>query len=224
MTTSDQTPQSDVTRRQFVRTSSATLGVAAMTTPALGWIQGSDTIKVGLIGCGGRGTGAAGQAMRADSGVRIWAMGDAFDDRLAASHGYLMDGHGGQMEVDPERRFVGFDAFQKVIDSGVDVVILTTPPHFRPEHFKYAVDQKKHVFMEKPMAVDGTGVRSVIVDAQRAREQGTNVMGGFCWRYHHPSRECYKRVLDGRNRRCQVRPFDLSERPPWHEAQAGRLE
>tara|TARA_B100001059_G_scaffold236561_1_gene287805 strand:+ start:22671 stop:23999 length:1329 start_codon:yes stop_codon:yes gene_type:complete len=197
MTESNQSSNSDVTRRQFVRTSSATLGVAALTTPAMGWIQGSDTIKVGLIGCGGRGTGAAGQAMRADSGAQLWAMGDAFDDRLTSSHGYLVDGHGEQVQVDPERKFVGFDAFQKVIDSGVDVVILTTPPHFRPEHFKYAVDNQKHVFMEKPMAVDGTGVRSVIADAQRAREQGTNVMGGFCWRYHQPSRECYKRVLDG---------------------------
>lgn len=197
MTQPNQPPISTLSRRHFVRASSATLGVAALSSPAMGWIEGSGTIKVGLIGCGGRGTGAAGQAMKADNGVQIWAMGDAFDDRLASSHGYLTDGHGDQVQVDPERRFVGFDAFQKVVDSGVDVVILTTPPHFRPQHFKYAVDNKKHVFMEKPMAVDGPGVRSVIADAQRAREQGTSVMGGFCWRYHQPSRECYKRVLDG---------------------------
>ncbi|MCH2132465.1 MAG: Gfo/Idh/MocA family oxidoreductase [Phycisphaerales bacterium] len=189
--------RTDVSRRRFVKASTATVGVAALTSPAVGWIQGSDTIKVGLIGCGGRGTGAAGQAMRADKGVQLWAMGDAFDDRLTSSHGHLVNGHGDQVQVDSERQFVGFDAYQKVIDSGVDVVILTTPPHFRPEHFKYAVDKKKHVFMEKPMAVDGPGVRSVIADAQRAKEQGTNVMGGFCWRYNHPNRECYARIHDG---------------------------
>ncbi|MDG2423814.1 MAG: Gfo/Idh/MocA family oxidoreductase [Phycisphaerales bacterium] len=187
----------DVTRRGFVKASSATVGIAALASPALGWVDGDDTIKVGLIGCGGRGTGAAGQAMRADKGAVLWAMGDAFDDRLTASHGHLKNLHGDQIQVDPENQFVGFDAYQKVIDSGVDVVILTTPPHFRPEHFKYAVDKKKHVFMEKPMAVDGSGVRSVIADAQRAKEQGTNVMGGFCWRYNHPNRECYARIHDG---------------------------
>ena len=188
---------SDVSRRGFVKASSATVGVAALASPALGWVQGSDTIKVGLIGCGGRGTGAATQALRADPGVRLWAMGDAFDDRLSSSHGHLVNSMADQVQVDPERRFVGFDAYQKVIDSGVDVVILTTPPHFRPEQFKYAVDKKKHVFMEKPMAVDGPGVRSVIADAQRAKAQGTNVMGGFCWRYNHPNRECYARIHDG---------------------------
>ncbi|MEE2907715.1 MAG: Gfo/Idh/MocA family oxidoreductase [Planctomycetota bacterium] len=195
--TPNDTPIVDVSRRRFVKASSATVGIAALASPALGWIDGDDTIKVGLIGCGGRGTGAAGQAMRADKGAVLWAMGDAFEDRLSSSHGHLVNGHGEQIQVDSERQFVGFDAYQKVIDSGVDVVILTTPPHFRPEQFKYAVDKKKHVFMEKPMAVDGPGVRSVIADAQRAKEQGTNVMGGFCWRYNHPNRECYQRIHDG---------------------------
>jgi myo-inositol 2-dehydrogenase/D-chiro-inositol 1-dehydrogenase len=195
---SEQTPTSldNVTRRVFVR-SGAALGTAALVTPSMGWAQGSDKIKVGLIGCGGRGTGAAGQSMTADPGTELWAMGDAFPDRLASSHGALSKAHGDKINVSSDRQFTGFDAFKKVIDSGVDVVILTTPPHFRPEHFAYAIKQGKHCFVEKPMAIDGPGVRSVLETAKSAKAKDLNVMGGFCWRYNTPNRECYARLNDG---------------------------
>ena len=190
-------PTTDFSRRQFVHTSTAALGAATLVSPSLGWIQGDDTIKVGLIGCGGRGTGAAGQALNADPGVVLWAMGDAFDDRLQNSHRNLVDHAGDRVRVPEERRFSGFDAYQSVIDSGVDVVILTTPPHFRPAHMRAAIEGGKHVFTEKPMAVDGTGVRSVIETAKMARDRNLNLMSGFCWRYNMPNRECYARLHDG---------------------------
>ena len=155
----------DFSRRQFVHTSTAALSAATLVSPSLGWLQGDDTIKVGLIGCGGRGTGAAGQALNADPGVVLWAMGDAFEDRLNNSHRNLVTHAGDRVQAPAERRFSGFDAYQNVIDSGVDVVILTTPPHFRPAHMRAAVEAHKHVFTEKPMAVDGPGVRSVIETA-----------------------------------------------------------
>ena len=193
-----------VTRRTFVR--GATVAVGALATgcatsnrikPAGSLIPGDAPIRIGLIGCGGRGTGAAGQALKADPGVVLYAMGDAFPDRLTSSRGHLEKQFSDRVDVPEARQFSGFDAYQKVIDSDVDMVILTTPPHFRPEHFKAAVAGGKHIFMEKPMAVDGSGVRSVLNDAKTARAKNLNVMGGFCWRYNLPNRACYKRIHNG---------------------------
>lgn len=198
MSESTNDPIGDVSRRTFVRTSSVGLGALAAAAPiSMAWAAGDDRIKVGLIGCGGRGSGAAGQALNADDGVVLYAMGDAFSDRLENSRGHLTDRYGDRVDVPQERRFTGFDAYQKVLDSDVDVVILTTPPHFRPDHFEAAVKANKHIFMEKPMAVDGHGVRKVLANAKIAKDKGLNVMGGFCWRYNHPNRECYKRIHDG---------------------------
>ena len=202
--------QDPCTRRRFVAGASATVGMmavagctsatkkdATLTSGALTHAEGDDKIRVGLIGCGGRGTGAAGQALRADPGVVLYAMGDVFQDRLDGSRGHLTSSFGDRVDVPEDRRFVGFDAYQQVMNSDVDVVILTTPPHFRPAHFKAAVAAGKHVFMEKPMAVDGPGVRSVLEDARIAREKNLNVMGGFCWRYSLPNRAVYERIHDG---------------------------
>lgn len=186
----------DLSRRQFVKTAGALAAVSA-TLPAWATLEDRSPIKVGLIGCGGRGTGAAGQALSADPGVTLWALGDAFADRLASSATNLENHAGDRAVVPAERRFVGFDAFKQVIDSDVDVVILTTPPHFRPQHLAAAVTAGKHVFCEKPMAVDPTGVRSVIVSAAKAKEQGTNLVSGFCWRYSGRERETYRRIHDG---------------------------
>ncbi|MCH2140097.1 MAG: Gfo/Idh/MocA family oxidoreductase [Phycisphaerales bacterium] len=201
MTTPEQEP---CTRRTFVQGASLAVGAFATgcatskrLTPAGAIVPPKETIKIGLIGCGGRGSGAAGQALNADPGVTLYAMGDAFPDRLSSSRKHLMDRFDTRVDVPESRQFSGFDAYQKVIDSGVDMVILTTPPHFRPEHFKAAVRGGKHVFMEKPMAVDGTGVRSILEDAKSAREQKLNIMGGFCWRYNLPNRACYERIHNG---------------------------
>src|SRR5581483_2087327 len=114
--------------------------------------ENSETLRVGLIGCGGRGSGAAQQALSADPNVALVAMGDAFEDRLQSSLKNLQAAAPDKVKVTPEKCFVGVDAYQKVIDSGVDVVLLTSPPAFRPLHLKYAVSKGKHVFAEKPVA------------------------------------------------------------------------
>jgi len=190
---------SDVTRRDFVKTATVTAAGATAIAGLPAWAihENREPLKIGFIGCGGRGTGAANQALIANNTATIWAMGDAFEDRLNRSLDTLVDEHGKRATVSKENQFVGLDAFQKVIDSGVDMVILTTPPHFRPEHIAAAVKAKKHVFCEKPMAVDGTGVRSVMESAKLAKENDTNLMSGFCWRYNYPLRATYKKIHDG---------------------------
>lgn len=187
----------DLTRREFVRTTAAVASAGVLIGPTWAYARGDDTIRLGFIGCGGRGTGAAGQALSADTGVELVAMGDVFEDRLSSSHEHLQSKFGDRVQVPTERRFIGFDAYRKVIESDVDVVILTTPPHFRPAHLKAAIDAGKHVFCEKPMAVDATGVRSVIQSAAEAKRKGLSLMSGFCWRYSYPQRATYSRILDG---------------------------
>jgi predicted dehydrogenase len=193
-----------LSRRTFLRGSAAAASIALARPGAARALskENPDALRVGLIGCGGRGTGAALQAMRAEEGsVLLTAMGDVFQDRIDSSLAGLKNALGEEnqdrLQVDPEHCFVGFDAWRKVIDSGVDVVILTTPPHFRPEMLAGAVGAGKHVFAEKPMAVDGPGVRSVLESARLAREKQLAIVSGFCWRYSLPHRAIYQRVLDG---------------------------
>ena len=191
---------SNVTRREFVKAASAVSAIGATTLPSLpAWAtqEKRDPVKIGFIGCGGRGTGAANQALTANEDAVIWAMGDAFEDRLSGSLKTLVSEKGTRAEVPKDRQFVGFDAYQKVIDSGVDMVILTTPPHFRPEHIAAAVKAKKHVFCEKPMAVDGTGVRSVMESTVLAKKNDTNLMSGFCWRYSPALRATFEQLHNG---------------------------
>lgn len=191
--------RSEVARREFVK-STAVLGagsIAAATMPVWGSAPASDRLKVGLVGCGGRGTGAANQAINADPGVLLWAMGDVYKDRLRTSYDGLNQQHGTRVMVDRERQFVGFDAIDKVLDSGVDVVILATPPGFRPDHLEKSVNAGKHVFCEKPMATDMPGLRRVMATAKKAKEQGTQLMSGFCWRYSSPERAIYGEINDG---------------------------
>jgi predicted dehydrogenase len=159
---------------------------------------GSDLLKVGLIGCGGRGTGAAAQALTADKNTRLYAMADAFDDRLQQSLQQLKRNNSvaGQVAVTPERSFVGFDAYQQVI-ACCDVVLLCTPPHFRPLHLKAAVEAGKHVFAEKPCAVDAPGVRSVLVTAELAKQKGVSLVAGHQHRYSAGLRELAQRVHGG---------------------------
>jgi myo-inositol 2-dehydrogenase/D-chiro-inositol 1-dehydrogenase len=157
----------------------------------------ADTLKIGLIGCGGRGSGAANQALKADPNVVLWAMGDIFKDKMDASLENLTKVHGPKVTVDEGRKFIGFDAFKKVLDSGVDVVLLATPPHFRPEHLTAAINAGKHVFCEKPVAVDAPGVRKVLDAAKLAKQKNVSLMSGFCWRYHEPKRASFARILDG---------------------------
>jgi predicted dehydrogenase len=159
--------------------------------------ENSDTLRLGLIGCGGRGSGAAIQALTADKNVVLTAMGDAFENRLQDSLANFKKERPDQVKVAPDHCFVGFDAYQKVLASGVDVVILATPPGFRPIHLKAAVEAGKHIFCEKPMAVDAPGVRSVMESAKLAKEKKLSLVSGFCWRYNFAEREGMKRIHDG---------------------------
>jgi predicted dehydrogenase len=155
------------------------------------------TLKVGLIGCGGRGTGAALQALQADPDTVLTAMGDVFEDRLNESYQELIKEAKDKVKVSNQNKFVGFDAYLKVIQSGVDVVLLATPPAFRPDHLIAAVDAGKHVFCEKPVAVDAPGVRKVLMAAKKAQEKRLSLVSGFCLRYDSGNRAIFKKVLDG---------------------------
>jgi predicted dehydrogenase len=199
-------PRSDrpaPSRRQFLATSTAVAAGAALASGLS--LERSihagadDTLKVGLIGCGGRGSGAAKNALMADSNCRLTALGDVFPDRLTQSLSNLRGDAdiAGKVAVSDEHCYTGFDAYKGVLASGVDVVILATPPHFRPQHLRAAVEAGKHVFCEKPVAVDAPGVRSVLETTELAREKGLNLVSGLCWRYDYGVRETMQRVRDG---------------------------
>jgi len=194
-----------VTRREFVKTTATVAAILPFVGTSLAvarsaYAGGADTLKIALIGCGGRGTGAAMQALTADKGAVLWTMADVFKDRIDASYDGLKkeieesakdtdlnarSAKSAQLQVDDSRKFVGFDSFQRAIDSGVDVVLITGYPAFRPEHLKAAVAAGKHVFAEKPVAVDAPGIRSVIESSELAKAKNTALVVGFCWR-HHP--------------------------------------
>jgi myo-inositol 2-dehydrogenase / D-chiro-inositol 1-dehydrogenase len=192
--------ESPTSRREFLQTSTAATAAATVAFPALlRAAPNSDKLRIGFIGCGGRGTGAAAQALKADSNVELWAMGDAFPEpierSLAAVKGAVKDDK--KFNVTSERKFVGIDAYEKVIKSGVDLVILTSPPGFRPGHLRAAVEAGKHVFTEKPMATDAPGVRSVIESVKIAKQKNLAVVAGFCWRYDYAKRAVFGKMLDG---------------------------
>jgi predicted dehydrogenase len=193
---------SQTSRREFIRQSSA----AALATGLVGTMSiahgafaaGDDSIKVGAIGCGGRGSGAITQALSADKNCKLVAMGDAFQDRLENCLKSLQASEVSEkLAVTPDRQFVGFDAYKQVIDSGVDVVLLTTPPHFRPMHLAYAIEKGKHVFCEKPVAVDAPGVRSVLATCEAAKKKNLSVVSGLCWRYDLGVRAVMQKVAEG---------------------------
>ncbi len=159
--------------------------------------SGSDTIRLALIGCGGRGTGAAVQALNACERARLVAMADAFEDRLTSSHQSIARKHPNRVDVPSERRFVGMDAFVKAIEADVDLVLLCTPPGFRPVQFDAAVMANKHVFMEKPVAVDVPGIRRMIEANAEAKKKGLAVAVGLNMRHTNSYQEVVKRVHDG---------------------------
>lgn len=184
-------------RRTFLQTSSAA-ALAAGLSPARGQIA-SQKLKLGLIGCGGRGTGAAAQALKADSNTEMWAMGDVFRDALDKSHSALTAQvtEPGRVSVAEERKFVGLDAFQKVLASGIDLVLIATPGGFRPPILRAAVEAGKHIFCEKPMAVDPTGVRSVIESVRMAKEKNLALRAGFNMRFEPAYQEAMQRIHGG---------------------------
>lgn len=188
-------------RRLFLKsTGAAVIGSTLPFSSAFSGPSGgrsANVLKVGLVGCGGRGSGAAAQAVAADPDAVLTAMGDVFADHLEASLAAIMEEQPQKVKVDKAHKFVGFDAYKKVIDSGVDVVILTTPPAFRPEHLMYAVNAGKHVFCEKPVAVDAPGVRQVLEAAKKAKAKNLSLVSGFTFRYDMPKRALFQKVLNG---------------------------
>jgi predicted dehydrogenase len=154
-----------------------------------------EPIKAGVIGCGGRGTGAAINFLNAGAGLEIVALGDVFEDRIAGCREQLMSKKG--VEVADEKCFVGFDAFQKVLEQDINYVIIATPPHFRPEHVEAAVKARKHVFMEKPVAVDPVGARRIIVAGKQAESLGLCVVAGTQRRHQWNYQEIYEYVKAG---------------------------
>jgi predicted dehydrogenase len=192
----------NTSRREFMKKSgsaliASSLGFNVLAARRPNYDFNVDTIKVGLIGCGGRGTGAAFQATMADDNVVLTAMGDLFRDRLDESYKNLMEENPDKIRVEEDQKFVGFDAYKKVLASDVDVVLLATPPNFRPGHLAAAIEAGKHVFCEKPVAVDAPGIRSVIETAKKAKDKGLALMSGFCWRHDVPKIDTYNRILDG---------------------------
>jgi len=152
-------------------------------------------LKAALVGCGGRGSGAAQDFIDASPTCKVVALADLFPDRIESCRQKLKDEKG--VEIPDNMCFSGFDAYKKALDAGVDVMLHATPPHFRPEHFKAAVDAGKHVFIEKPSACDPTGVKSVIATAGQAKTKNLTVVSGTCWRHHKKVIETYRRVGEG---------------------------
>lgn len=194
-------PSPSRSRRTFLKQSAAAVvGGSLAATPSLGFgphAGGNDLLKVGLIGCGGRGKGAAVNAMKADDNVCLSALADLFPDKIEEAKKNLAGSLGDKWQVTEERCFVGFNAYKKMMETDVDVVILATSPHYRPAHLRAAVDAGKHIFCEKPVAVDPNGVRSVLATSQLAEKKGLNIVSGLCWRYDLGVRETIKRIKDG---------------------------
>ncbi|QOI99448.1 MAG: Gfo/Idh/MocA family oxidoreductase [Phycisphaeraceae bacterium] len=194
-------------RRSFIRSAAAGAigaGAAAHLVSATSWgASGRGTsarLKVGVIGCGGRGTGAVSDILSASPDVELWAMGDAFIDRVNSSRNNLAgleESLASRCRVPDERCFAGFDAYQKVLASGVDIVILATNPHFRPMHFEAAVAAGKHVFMEKPVAVDPAGVRKVIAAGEEAARKRLTVVAGTQRRHETSYLAAMAKVREG---------------------------
>jgi myo-inositol 2-dehydrogenase/D-chiro-inositol 1-dehydrogenase len=202
----------EVSRRSFIqKTATATvfgaIGMSAILSscskksakelglpPLLNKAPKGKKLKAGLVGCGHRGTGALLNFLSSGTGLEVGALADVFEDKVDACRTRLKKY---KIELNDDKCFVGFDAYERLMESDIDVVILATPPHFRPDHFKKAVEQKKHVFMEKPVAVDPVGIRSVIASAKKAEVLGLNVVTGTQRRHQRDYIATYEQVANG---------------------------
>ena len=199
-TNSTSSSPTGASRRDFLRSSSVLAAggalTGAMSVARAAYSGGSDEIKIGLIGAGGRGSGAAAHAMNTDGATRLIAVCDAFGDRLQQTLNKL-DRYGDKVDVPQERQFVGFDGYKQLLETDCDLVILATPPGFRPLHFEAAVAAGKHIFMEKPVAVDAAGVRRVLEANKTARDKNIAVAVGLQRRHERAYMETIKRLQDG---------------------------
>lgn len=192
------TPTSD--RRTFLKATGAATTALVTGFPAIISAQTvTNAIKVGLVGCGGRGTGAASQALKADDYTELTAVADIDQAKIDHSLATLkkIQRIAGRVKVETVNQYLGLDAYQKVIDSGADVILLATPPGFRPVHLAACIRANKHVFCEKPVSTDPVGIRSVLKTTEDAREKKLCLVAGFCWRYNQMIQDTFKQVHDG---------------------------
>lgn len=204
-------------RRAFLKKSSTALVVGGtLALEQAAHAAGDDVLKVGLVGCGGRGGGAAVNAMSADENVKLTALCEIFPDRLDDARSRLQRSLAEKYAVDDDHCFSGFDGYKQLMATDVDVVLLCTPPHFRPAQLRAAIDAGKHVFCEKPVAVDATGVRSVLETSKLAREKNLSIVSGLCWRYDEGVRETVRRIKDGAIGNVQVIHENFLTQTLWH--------
>ena len=210
-------------RRQFLQTSGAAVAGAAIGAAAMPrgvHAEGESVLKVGLIGCGGRGGGAAVQALRADPHTQLVAMADAFEDRMENTYKNLKASNVGDRVVcDEGHRFAGFDGYKSVIEAS-DVVLLCTPPGFRPMHMQAAVEAGKHIFCEKPVAVDAPGIRAVLEASQIAKKKSLNVVSGLCYRYQFAKQATLERIHGGEIGDITALQTSYNAGALWHRGRA----
>ena len=201
-----QTDSNSHSRRAFLNAAVAATGAAGVAGASgplwargPGYIREQNLIRVALVGCGGRGTGAAANILSTSGPIKLVAMADVFRDRLERSLRFLRARFEAQVDVPPERQFLGFDAYRKAIDQlgPTDVVLLATPPAFRPVHVEYAVQRGVNIFMEKSFAVDPPGLRRVLNAGRLAEQKGLKIAGGLMWRHDPPREEIVRRIHDG---------------------------
>jgi predicted dehydrogenase len=187
----------DLSRRDFIRTSAAIGAVTLASGTGRMYAAGSDKIRIAVIGCGGQGRRDLVSCVKSSPGVEITAMGDLFEDRMKESRAKLGKEVPAALKVTPDKCFVGFDAYKKVVQCDVDIVLLTTPPHWRAQHFQAAVKAGKHVFMEKPAGVDPKSIRSMIKTAELADKKRLSVVAGTQRRHSKKYQEIIRRIHDG---------------------------
>ncbi|MBA2115118.1 Gfo/Idh/MocA family oxidoreductase [Bremerella alba] len=193
-------PEKNVQRRTFLK-GSAALGTAAavgsLSMARSAHAAGNDELKVALIGCGGRGNGAAVNATKGDENLKVTVLADIFPDKVEASKRILGRQLGDRLAVSDENCFSGFDAYKQVMETDVDVVLLCTTPHFRPAHLEAAIAAGKHVFCEKPVAIDAPGCRKVMETVEKAKQKNLSIVSGLCWRYHPSVIATVEKIKEG---------------------------
>ncbi len=188
-----------VNRRSFLQRGSAGLAGATLVGafPHIVNAQAAKAIRIGIVGCGGRGSGALTDAMNADPNVVLVSMGDIAADRLESSFTNISTARPNQVKVEEKNKFVGLDAVDKVLATDIDIVLLTTPPGFRPAHLHKAINAGKNVFCEKPLGVDAPAIRHALEAVKKAKEKGLAIQTGFCWRYNFAERTTWEKLHAG---------------------------
>lgn len=219
----DQTPQPADNRRNFLKKSAIAGSALAASSAIVGRAHaaGNDTIRVGVVGVGGRGKGAITNALEANPNVQIVALADLFSERLPEAIELIKanKNFAERFKVTPETCYDGFDCYEKMLaGTEMDAVILTAPPHYRPDHLEAAVNAGKHVFCEKPIAVDPVGVKRVRETCEIAEKKGLNIVSGLCWRYDQGVRETVGRIMDGEIGKIVTTQADYLTSPVWSKA------